>query len=74
MNTTKHRQRELLRRVDVLLLLDISDRTLYRWIKTLGFPHPVRTGPPHGNSACWRRSDIERWLADRERADLGEAR
>lgn len=45
----------------------VSNRvTLYRWIKTQGFPRPIKLGP---NTAVWRADQVEHWLAAREQSN-----
>jgi predicted DNA-binding transcriptional regulator AlpA len=39
---------------------DVSEATLRRWVGR-GFPQPVRIG----RRAFWRRSDVQRWVAQR---------
>jgi predicted DNA-binding transcriptional regulator AlpA len=39
--------------------------TLERWIRCQGFPPGIQLGP---NTRAWRESDIEAWLASRERS------
>ncbi len=54
---------ELLKRADVLRLLRIAKPTLRRWIRGGLFPRPFYLSP---TLPVWRRTDIERWLAERE--------
>lgn len=42
---------------------EISNTTLWRWIRAGAFPAPVRLGP--SPVRFWRRSDLEKWAADR---------
>lgn len=50
----------LLRIWDVLEIVGLSDKTIYRHMKEGLFPQSVRTGP---NSVAWRESDIMAWIA-----------
>jgi predicted DNA-binding transcriptional regulator AlpA len=42
-----------------------SGRTLNRWIRTLGFPPPIRLT---AQTKRWRESDVDRWIAERAAA------
>ena len=66
----------LLRETRVLERVDISRRTLWRWVKAGLFPEPVAVGP---NSVRWRSDQLDEWLAAREpgrvrRTDLRKKR
>src|SRR5215208_1073580 len=55
-----------LRFADLVALGVISNRvTLGRWMEGQNFPRPVRLGE---NTVAWVASEIDGWLADRERA------
>lgn len=41
--------------------------TLSRWIKSQGFPPPVKLGP---NTAAWSTAAVEAWVASRPNAAL----
>ena len=51
----------LLRMRDVVQIVGVSDKTIYRLMKEGLFPRSVRIGP---NSVAWRKSDIIAWIAD----------
>lgn len=52
----------LLTVAEVLELLggDISRRSIWRWSASGQFPKPVRLG----GRTCWKRSDIEKFIAE----------
>lgn len=54
---------------DVLKLCGgVSDMTLWRWLKELGFPKPIYIG----NRRYWRQKDVLDWLEARPQ-DRGAA-
>lgn len=56
-------QQEVLYRMPELVRITGKGRsTLYADIKAGTFPRPVRLGI---QSVAWRKSDIDRWIADR---------
>lgn len=66
----------LLREARVIERLDISKRTLWRWVKKGLFPEPVVVGP---NAVRWRSDQLDEWLTARKpgrvrRPDLGRSR
>ena len=66
----------LLREARVLERVDISRRTLWRWVQAGQFPEPVAVGP---NAVRWRSDQLDEWLAARKpgrvrRPDLGRSR
>ena len=66
----------LLRETRVLERVDISRRTLWRWVKKELFPAPVVVGP---NAVRWRSDQLDEWMAARKpgrvrRPDLGAKR
>ncbi len=52
---------ELLRRAEVLDRYRISPPTLGRWLRSRGFPSPVKIV----RTPLWRRADLERWEQSR---------
>ena len=48
-------------------LFQVSPATIYRWIKEGRFPKPIHLG---ANMVCWKASDIEVWITDRESTNL----
>lgn len=40
----------------------VSDVTLWRWIKSSGFPTPTK---PNGRHRLWKLSELEAWEAAR---------
>lgn len=57
--------REILRLPDVLEMIGVGRRTLYRWSRNGDFPAPIQLGP---NSIGWRRADVEEWIESRPTA------
>ncbi|MCG6418649.1 MerR family DNA-binding transcriptional regulator [Vibrio fluvialis] len=41
--------------------LNVSERTIHRWIKAKRLPEPMRT--EHGNNGGWLTSTINCWLS-----------
>jgi len=56
----------LIRKSELLDLLQVSDPTIWRWEKSGKFPKRVKIGP---NSVAWLRREVETWLEQ-----LAEAR
>ena len=54
----------ILRRDEVLSRVGISQATLYRWMKTQGFPRPKKLGP---RAVGWVKFEVDAWLDSRER-------
>jgi prophage regulatory protein len=62
---------KLLRFTDLRQLGIVKNRvTLSRWLRSGGFPRPVRLGP---NSVAWREEEIKAWLDSRSREKRPEA-
>ena len=59
-------QDELLTLSDVLNRLRVGRSTLYLLINRSSFPRPVKIG----NSNRWLSSEVEAWVATRERASI----
>lgn len=57
----------LLRRPEVAQILRIAVPTLDRWVQLGRFPRPIRVG---ANTVAWKRSTVEAFIAERERAAL----
>lgn len=59
----------MLRMVDVSQWLNVSESTLYKWIKAGRFPKPVSLGDETDpNSASrWFKKEVEEWLYARPR-------
>lgn len=53
----------IIRKNELCEMLGLSYSTIYRKIKSGGFPAPIRLGE---NSVGWRSSDIECWLNSRQ--------
>ena len=67
MNT---RETDLLTRDDVLDLLTVTRATLYRLMKSDGFPRPIKLGE---QTLRWNRLEIDTWLEQKPRAHYPEA-
>jgi prophage regulatory protein len=52
----------LIGRKEVLLLIGISNATLWRWIKAGRFPAPLKIGK---KKVAWRSSVLAHWIAQR---------
>jgi prophage regulatory protein len=52
----------LIGRKETLLLIGISNATLWRWIKAGRFPAPVKIGK---KKVAWRSSVLANWIAQR---------
>lgn len=52
----------LIGRKEVLILIGISNATLWRWIKTGRFPAPMKIGK---KKVAWRSSILAHWIAQR---------
>ena len=53
-------ERELLMAKQVAKLLDVSRRTIYRWLKTGSFPQPIKLSP---GTVRWRRAELQAFIA-----------
>lgn len=51
--------------LQVAAYFDVSRGTVWRWVRTTGFPPPVPLGP---HTMRWRRKDILEWESQFERA------
>ena len=58
---------DLLKRADILGLLDIDPATLWRWRKSGNFPSPIKL--TRGNLR-WRKKDVTAWLDSRRVSDV----
>ncbi|GIX26403.1 MAG: hypothetical protein KatS3mg123_0284 [Burkholderiales bacterium] len=58
----------VLRLPDVLQLIGMGRTWLYAAVKSGVFPKPIRIGK---RAVGWRASDIEAWLAEREKLSRG---
>jgi prophage regulatory protein len=52
----------LIGRKEVLILIGISNATLWRWIKAGRFPAPMKIGK---KKVAWRSSVLAAWIAQR---------
>ena len=55
---------EILRKPRVLAAIGMGNTWLHDAVKRREFPAPIRLG---ARAVGWRRSDVEAWLASRER-------
>ncbi len=55
---------------DVCALLNCTKRTIYNWIKTDGFPAPIKLS---AQTRAWREEDVEDWVISREKAPIKAA-
>lgn len=55
---------EILRKSRVLATIGMGNTWLYGAVKRGEFPSPIKLG---ARAVGWRRSDVEAWLASRER-------
>lgn len=53
-----------LRMAELTKLFKVNPATIYRWIKTQGFPKPIKLSP---NCSVWNASEIKAWEEGRER-------
>ena len=58
----------ILRRPEVERQTQLSKATIYRQMHAGTFPKPVHLGE---RAVGWRASEIDEWLASRERASFG---
>lgn len=56
---------EILRKPAVLALVGMKSTWLHEAVKAGEFPAPIRLG---ARAVGWRRSEVESWLASREKA------
>lgn len=60
----------LLPRREVLRLLNVSNTTLYNWIREGVFPQPVILNPGRKFSRlAWREDEVSRWIDQRPRGN-----
>lgn len=52
-------EKAILRAADVCSLLNVSQPTLYRWIRNERFPKGFRYGP---NTVGWDRATVDAWV------------
>ena len=59
---------QIVRMPEVLRMTGLCRTTIWRWTKAGRFPAPVRLGSRH---IGWQRSDVEKWINDREAVTVG---
>lgn len=52
-----------------IMLGGVNRSTVYRWIKTQGFPKPIKLSP---SCSVWSVSKVNAWLESREAFGAGE--
>ena len=57
---------KLLGKVEVMSLLDVSDRTLEKLVRARRFPPPLRLG----KTVRWAESVVQQWLLNKLEAQL----
>lgn len=55
----------IIRKPELLIILGLSDPTVYRMEKAGKFPKRLRLG---GNSVGWLQSEVDGWIAERAAA------
>jgi prophage regulatory protein len=53
----------LIRMPELLALVPVSARTVWRWCRARKFPAPVRIG---GRVVAWDRAEVDAWIAARK--------
>lgn len=51
------------------MLGSVDRSTVYRWIKTQGFPRPIKLSP---SCSVWSIQKVNEWLESREALNAGE--
>ncbi|MXW18356.1 MAG: AlpA family transcriptional regulator [Gemmatimonadetes bacterium] len=54
----------VLRAREVVSEIGVSKATLYRWVRSGGFPKPIKLGP---GAVGWRREELDEWVDSRPR-------
>lgn len=52
------------------MLGGVNNSTVYRWIKTQGFPRPIKLSPC---CSLWVVEEVQAWIDSRGRLHAGEA-
>ena len=52
-----------------IMLGGVNRSTVYRWIKTQGFPKPIKLSP---SCSVWSVTKVNEWLESRETLNSGE--
>ena len=60
--------RKYIRAQELATMLAVHRTTLWRWVHNGHLPRPVRLGP---NTVAWDSTQIDVWLAARERTENG---
>lgn len=56
---------QIFRKRELSRLLQISEVTIWRWVRAGQFPKPIKLGP---NIIGWRKGDIDDWISSRSAA------
>ena len=67
MNQELHTRDRLIRKPELLLMIGLSDSSIWRMEKAGKFPGRIQLG---GNSVAWFESEILDWLKDKAAARL----
>ena len=59
-------QPAILRQREVTTLTGLSKTTLWRRVRAKEFPSALRLGGPGSRAVGWRRTDVEKWLRERQ--------
>ena len=54
---------QYLRLPQVVAITAIAKSTVWKWIKTNGFPSPIKLSP---KCSAWKLSEVEAWMKNRE--------
>jgi predicted DNA-binding transcriptional regulator AlpA len=57
----------LSREKEILEILPISHATLWRWVKSSRFPHPIKLSP---GVTVWEKKAVDAWLESRKQGVL----
>jgi len=66
--TSSTSTRKYIRAQELATMLTVHRTTLWRWVHDGHLPRPVRLGP---NTVAWDSTQIDAWLAAREREETG---
>ena len=56
----------ILRLPEVKAVTGLSKTTLWRRVRAKEFPAALRLGGPGSRAVGWRRTDVEKWLRERQ--------
>lgn len=61
------KQKFLLRLKEVCEMLGISRSTIYHYIKSHGFPKPIKLGSSPTSPSAWDKQEIDNWIEERKK-------